>query len=554
MHRVRVWLLMALWLHPVTHVAWSADKPLTLAGPPAHVRVLPGRKKRPVGAVIPKLHKKGRGAAAALPLPPPLPPMPPLPTQFHAVALYPVQALDIDADDVALIVQDFLNEIDEIANYRSVSPEDLMSDVSRVNLNPEACERDIACLAQNARYGRAHAALEVRLSSLSGVENITVRLIDAEKAVEVDRLAEPLAVDPQGRLQQIHRIAVQLLTPAAFVGNLAIQCSQVGADIYLDDKLLGQTPLPKLEPLKAGLHVLHATKPGFNDINRFVDVVYNRSSTLQIDLSSDTITGVIEETRSATGFGALYLYGGEPGIEIRIDGEPVGTTILSEPITRIAAGKHRITLRKGGKPAVVQTIDIPSTKRVDVALKITDDAITVAAVTPTEINAPLPDKPRVASKALTTPAGPPIRTQVWNFPTWRYYAGIGGAAAGGASVIVSFLCANAVREFQAEADAIAKHSKPVAEGGAGWTAAERAANAVRLANINARAPKYELAQWLTLGTGIVVGAAGAGLIVWDLLDAKKAAAAEDHPGPGTSMTLMPWTAPHSAGISIAGQW
>src|SRR5262249_55231762 len=150
------------------------------------------------------------------------------------------------------------------------------------------------------------------------------------------------------RAAQLHRLTVQLFTPAEYVGTLIIKSDEAGADIYLNDRLVGTTPLKApLKNLAAGPYILHVAKEGFADVYQFVDVTYNRAATITVSLATNTISGAIA-VESDTGFGQVFVVANKPGVEIRIDSEPKGSTPLAAPITQIVAGKRRLSLRLGG--------------------------------------------------------------------------------------------------------------------------------------------------------------------------------------------------------------
>src|SRR5207247_390910 len=143
------------------------------------------------------------------------------------------------------------------------------------------------------------------------------------------------------------------------------------ADIYLDDRLVGSTPLlSPLPGLPAGPHILRLSKAGFADLNQFVDVVYQRNSTVTVDLANNTIAGLIVEVESKTGFGSLYVACSQDGVEIRVDGEPKGQTPLGKPIEKIAAGRRRVSMRKEGFTAYSQEVDIKANRRLDLGVVI----------------------------------------------------------------------------------------------------------------------------------------------------------------------------------------
>ena len=364
-----------------------------------------------VAAGLPLWPAIAQGAPASAPAP--------LPTKYRAVAVLPLDFYDIDEEVVQAIEQAILNEIDEMPGLQAISPEDLRSDLRKYNLEIGNCERSTPCLASAGRYGRAHLVLEIRLSGLGGTQNIAVRLIDTQTRSEVSRLAEPLEEDVEARPQQLHRMAVQLFRPDDYVGSLTVMCHTPGAEVYLDDFLLGTTPLPTRVRIRAGLHVLRLSKPGYSDINRFVDVIYNRSSTMVADFGGTDVSVAIVKKISDTGFGELWVVTPESGLEMRVDGEPVGTTPLQKAIAQVPAGQRRLSFRQAGHPATVTDIHVKAGQRLDLRYEATDHGGHVTNLGYQASGAPLPTAD--SARGVT---GLPMGTDIKR--TWPHLAFLHG--------------------------------------------------------------------------------------------------------------------------------
>ncbi len=59
--------------------------------------------------------------------------------------------------------------------------------------------------------------------------------------------------------------------------------------------------------MRAGLHVLRLSKPGYSDINCFVGVVYIRSATRVADFGGADVSVAIVKKISDSGFGELWV-------------------------------------------------------------------------------------------------------------------------------------------------------------------------------------------------------------------------------------------------------
>lgn len=468
-----------------------------------------------------------------------LPPPPELPAGFTAVAVLPLRGFDVEPSTLLAIENALLMEIDDTPGLRAVSPRDALTDLAQYNFNPEVCDSDRVCLAKAGRYARAHRVIVAQVAGLGGTLSITLRLIDTVRRQEQGRVAEPLSDEPQARAQELHRLAVRLLRPEAFVGTLMIKTSVDEAEIYLDDRLVGTSPLKRpLTGLRAGPHILRVSKPGFADLYRFVDVVYNRASTLEIDMENSTLAEVVVEEVSRSGFGALFIDSAQPGVEIRIDGEPRARTPMTEPMERVPAGRRRISFWLGGQTHQLDAVTIEEGSRTDIRLgrdpsgaleaSITQTVPLVAAVKPALDEAsPVAPAPMAALAAEEKASG-------WRRTAGWVVAGTGLAAAtAGALFSVQLQQKNSERD-----DLIAKANEGVDPG-------TFASETARLEQINRDGSNAQRNQIIAYSAGGALLVAGAALLAWDLW-------VGDTPDSAGSITLSP--GPSGALIEWHTRW
>ncbi len=470
-----------------------------------------------------------------------LPPPPPLRTEFRAVAILPPQARSVEEDVVRDVETVLYNEVDEREGVRAISPRDVQTALLEYRLDVAACDGGLSCLAQSARYARAHWAIETRLATIGGTLNVSLRLIDAEAGTELRRVAESVSHNPEERSQELHRLLIQLLAPETYVGSLTINSAVEGAEIYLDDHLVGTTPLEgPLADLAAGPHILKVSKPGFSDLNRFVDVAYNRNTTITVDLDNTMVSGVLIEIQSAAGFGSIYVAANISGIEIRIDGERRGVTPLSEAITEVPAGSRHVSFRKEGMRPDAKEVEIPAGKRVDIGVTVEDTKIAVLATTSVQATEPLPTYDAMAALAPRPVPAASIRE-----PSWRWTAGLvaGGLAVGSVGAW-SYFGYRVEQKEKAANDAIDKLRSRE------YSAADYETKRQKL-DTNGKA--LESRAWLSLGSAVAMGVLGGGLIVWELLRSPEPTT-EVTPGDssGVSVTLLP--TPQGGAVTLTGDW
>jgi len=460
------------------------------------------------------------------PLPSGLRPPPALPAKVRAVAVLPVSNSDVGEDIVRGVEHALLSEIDERAPMQSVSPQDVLADMHTYNLDLAKCEGDAECLAQMARYARAHAAIDVQLAFVSGAISLSMRLLDTQTGTQTTAVADIISDDPQARAEEVHRLAVQLLAPDTYVGSLTLVVPEAGTDIYLDDKLVGTAPLPAaFENLHAGPHVLRLSKPGFADLYQFVDVIYNRNATVTVDLRSNTISGAIVAVESKTGLGSVYVATEVAGIEIRIDTEPRGATLLTAAIANVPAGKRRISLRLGELPAEIREVGVQANRRTDIFVSKTDKGLVVGKINIADASAPLPSATPVASAQPV----PPKPFSIWQ-PDWRTRTGLIVGIVGVVSLGAGSYFADQVHVATNEESSIFAKSK--------LAGADISALSKQLASTNSRGQRDEILQWIMLGAGVALVGGGAGLILYSLFHPQTDAEPQSAQAAGSTAQLL----------------
>jgi hypothetical protein len=467
-------------------------------------------------------------AAAAAPEPA-LPPPRALPTHYRAVAVLPLVGIDVGIDLLHEFEVALLNEVDEIKGLRSISPGDVLTDLQRVGLDAATCDGAVRCLARAGRYAGAHQVLETKVAALGGTLSISMRLIDTETAQEVSRVAEPVSDDTAARALELHAFAVQLLTPEIFVGVLRIQCPEAGAYAYLDDKLVGETPLREpLKNLRAGPHILRVTKSGFSDLHQFVDVAFNRTSTISVDLSTTTVSGFMVEAESQTGVGALLIRTTEPGFEVRIDSEPKGVTPLAGVITGVPAGKRRLSLRKEGVPPFVGEIEVKAGQRTDLTVQRDDKGAISVGVAFAALDAAAPGFEEIhAAPVVTANESSPLAPPAPWTSHWRVVTAV---ACGGAAVLsLGASTYFGMRVSSINADTKAQVSGLVHKSAGSYTCVDMGQEACdkRQRLVDSLAGQGRTAEawhWATLLTGVGLAAAGGGLLAWELYGATSSTA------------------------------
>jgi len=139
--------------------------------------------------------------------------------------------------------------------------------------------------AQLARARRARDEQAARIGRLAITTNVSAQLEIDNLALGRTPLAAPVAVASGIRLLSVvasgylplrQEIAItggqqtdlvlELLPAQGPLANLVVRCALPGADVLVDGKLVGRTPLPASVPLPGGSHEVSLRRPGYRSL------------------------------------------------------------------------------------------------------------------------------------------------------------------------------------------------------------------------------------------------------------------------------------------------
>ncbi|GGN03664.1 S-layer-like protein [Thermus composti] len=217
----------------------------------------------------------------------------------------------------------------------------------RVTVNPRPGERVqvYAQLVPEPRQGTLSVAstppgAEVYVDgALRGRTPLSLRLPEGRYRLEL-RLEgyEPYRAEVRVPSGETVRVSARLV-PLPRRGTLQLDSRPQGAEVYLDGRFLGRTPLR--EEVEAGRHELRLLAPGYAEYRAQVEVRPRESLRLFVELVP--VRAVLE----------LYL-----NVEARVflDGEEVGVARGGYLRLEAPLGEHELTLVAKGYRTLVQTV------------------------------------------------------------------------------------------------------------------------------------------------------------------------------------------------------
>jgi len=124
------------------------------------------------------------------------------------------------------------------------------------------------------------------------------------------------------------------------VGGLSIKTEPDGANVYIDGKNYGTTPI-EIYDIEIGKHEVLITKEGYKSIIKEVEIKDE-----VIEISEVLVKGVSK----------AYINSNPKGATVLIDGKEIGKTPLE--IKEISLGRHFVTLKALGYEEMTKTIDV----------------------------------------------------------------------------------------------------------------------------------------------------------------------------------------------------
>ena len=189
------------------------------------------------------------------------------------------------------------------------------------------------------------------------------------------------------------------------VGSLLLRTEPAGANVYIDGKLAGVSPL-RSEELTPGIHRVQVSKEAYETQEKEVIIKANERAEVSVSLKKI--------------IGGLMIQTEPPGANVYVDGKSLG--ISPYEAKELLPGIHRVRIDKEGYEAWEKEVMVEGGKKAEIRPQL----VKVALLKPRE---PLPDsQPKVippkAEKLPTLKPDAPI----WSInDSWGYVNAEGGA-------------------------------------------------------------------------------------------------------------------------------
>ena len=218
------------------------------------------------------------------------------------IAVWRFDALGIEPELVQRLETLFRMELDRLAK----KPGPSRREIDRVTTAAEQnCTGEEKCLTAIGKRLGVDFVVTGTVGSLGDNYVLNIKVVDVSTGKSQRIQSDPLRGSPDELIEGVRVAAYRLLAPQQIHGSLQIQSDLIGAEVTLDGKSLGKTPLPNggvVTKLPLGKHRLRVEAKTYDPFDSDVEVHFQKVSPVVVRLLEATTTvgsgKVVEQERS----------------------------------------------------------------------------------------------------------------------------------------------------------------------------------------------------------------------------------------------------------------
>jgi hypothetical protein len=200
------------------------------------------------------------------------------------IAVWRFDGLGIDAEIVSRLEALFRVELGRLDKQPLPSRRDvehaLPSDL-------QACTGDDKCLAAIGKKVGVATVVAGTVATLGDSYVLDIKAIDVASGKLKRIQSDPLKGTADDLIEGVRVAAYRLLAPTQLHGAVQIQSDLIGAEVSLDDKPLGKSPLANrgvINNLELGTHKLHVAAPSYDPFDTDVDIHFQKVTRVDVHL------------------------------------------------------------------------------------------------------------------------------------------------------------------------------------------------------------------------------------------------------------------------------
>jgi hypothetical protein len=200
------------------------------------------------------------------------------------IAVWRFDALGIEPEIVQRLETLFRMELDRLDRVPQPSRRDIERTVTSAEQN---CTGEEKCLSAIGKRLGVEYVVTGTVGSLGDNYVLDIKVVEVATGKSQKIQSDPLRGSPDELIEGVRVAAYRLLAPQQIHGALQIQTDLVGANVELDGKSLGKTPLPNngvISRLSIGKHKLRVEAKGYDPFDSDVDVNFQKVSPVVVRL------------------------------------------------------------------------------------------------------------------------------------------------------------------------------------------------------------------------------------------------------------------------------
>ncbi len=202
------------------------------------------------------------------------------------MALLPLATGQGAPEDVLRLEGALRASIESVTGRRLESPKSTRELIeSARGLGVDCRASDLECLLKLAVLVGIDTLLVPSVSLGQDAFKLDLVLIDAVSKSVKRAVQHTISPSSETFGQDVEGIAVELFAPARYVGTLHVTANVPGAEVKVDDEVLGNTPLEPLEDVKVGQHLVVVSKGGASPYAALVEVRYGTTTNVDVALA-----------------------------------------------------------------------------------------------------------------------------------------------------------------------------------------------------------------------------------------------------------------------------
>ncbi len=212
-----------------------------------------------------------------------------------------------------------------------------------------ACEGGNECLAKIGAGAGAALVIAGNVGALGDHYIVNLKAVRTDSGAELRRIEEPLRGERETLIEAVRVAAYRILAPDKLHGTISLLTEFVGADVLLDGKPAGKTPLAApLDGVPVGKHVLVLKTAGFPEFRSELEVRFQKTTSVLVkftDLGPAMDAAAAARARAASGVGPAVVpwYGrwwfmAAVGAVAVGAGVTIGVLLVPRPVTVMSTG------------------------------------------------------------------------------------------------------------------------------------------------------------------------------------------------------------------------